>query len=80
VQKSVLLAAIQQEIRRHDFSHFVDNPPSMAQGGKGVVVPGCPHCRKQINTIGQFLDHLADDAMPALLDRWAAIANQIGGQ
>ena len=54
---------------RHVFSHFVDEPPSIAQGGKGVVVPGCPTCRKRINTMSQFLDHLAGDAMPALLDR-----------
>jgi hypothetical protein len=67
--KSELLRAIQQEIQRHDFSHFVENPPSIAQGGKGVVVPGCPMCKKRINTMPQFLDHLADDAMPALLDR-----------
>jgi len=38
VQKSVLLSAIQKEIQRHDLSYFVDNPPSVAQGGKGVVV------------------------------------------
>jgi hypothetical protein len=38
--KTELLRAIQQEIHRHDFSHFVENPPSVAQGGKGVVVPG----------------------------------------
>jgi hypothetical protein len=44
--KSEILRAIQQEIQRHDFSHFVENPPSIAQGGKGVVVPGCPACKK----------------------------------
>jgi hypothetical protein len=38
VQKSVLLAAIQKEIQRHDLSYFVDEPPAVAQGGKGVVV------------------------------------------
>jgi len=70
--KSDLLRAIQQEIQRHDFSHFVENPPSVAQGGKGVVVPGCPVCKKRINTMSQFLDHLADDAMPALLNRLSA--------
>jgi hypothetical protein len=69
VQKSVLLAAIQQEIRRHDFSNFVDEPPSVAQGGRGVVVSGCPACRNGINTMSQFLDHLADDVLPTLLDR-----------
>ena len=36
--KSELLAAIQREIHSHDFSHFVDEPPSIAEGGKGIVV------------------------------------------
>jgi hypothetical protein len=67
--RSELLRAIQQEIQRHDFSHFVDEPPSIAEGGNGVVVPGCPACKTRINTMSQFLDHLANDAMPALLDR-----------
>lgn len=69
MKKSELLRALQQEIRRHDFSHFVENPPAVAQGGKGVVVPGCPVCKKRINTMPQFLDHLADDVLPPLLDR-----------
>jgi hypothetical protein len=64
-----LLAAIQKEIRRHDLSYFVDEPPSVAQGGKGVVVAGCPACKKRINTMTQFLDHLASDVMPVLIDR-----------
>jgi hypothetical protein len=68
MQKSALLAAIQAEIQRHDFSHFIDEPSSIAEGGKGVVVPGCPACKTRINTMSQFLDHLAN-AMPALLDR-----------
>jgi hypothetical protein len=32
-------------------------------------VPGCPACKKRINTMSQFLDHLADDAMPALINQ-----------
>ncbi len=69
MQKSLLLAAIQKEIHRHDFSHFVDEPPSVAQGGKGVVVSGCPACKKRINTISQFLDHLTNGVMPELINR-----------
>jgi len=69
VQKSLLLAAIQKEIHQHDFSYFVDEPPSVTQGGKGVVVSGRPACRKRINTMGQFLDHLTNDVMPALIER-----------
>lgn len=67
--KSELLQAIQQEIQRHDWSHFVDEPPSIAEGGRGVVVPGCPVCHKRINTISNFLDHLAHDVMLALFAR-----------
>ncbi len=59
------------EIRLHDFSHFVDEPPAVAQGGKGVVVPGCPACKRRINTMSQFLDHLTNDVMPVVIDRLA---------
>lgn len=68
MRKSELLHSIQQELHRHDFSHFIDKPLSVAQGGNGVVVPGCPVCKKGINTTSQFLDHLTDDVLPALLD------------
>jgi hypothetical protein len=69
MRKSELLRALQTEIRRHNFDTFVDNPPSVAQGGNGVVVPGCPACRKRINTMAQFLDHLADDVLPGLVEK-----------
>ena len=73
MQKSILLAAIQREIHRHDLSYFVDEPPSVAEGGKGVVVAGCPACKKRINTMTQFPDHLTNDVMPALIERLAAL-------
>ncbi len=46
--KSELLRANQQEIYQHDFSHFVDEPPSIAQGGRGVVVFGVSGMQKEI--------------------------------
>ena len=79
MQKSILLAAIQKEIHRHDLSYFVDDPPSVAQGGKGVVVSGCPACRKRINTMTQFLDHLTNDVMPALIERLARRSADVEG-
>jgi hypothetical protein len=60
VLKSNLIAATQFEIRRHDFSTFSEN---------GLVVPGCPTCKKRLNTVGQFVNHLCDDAMPKLIVR-----------
>jgi hypothetical protein len=63
---------LQTEIRRHDFSTFLTEKPSMANGGGGVVIPGCTTCRKRINMMSQFLDHLADDVLPPLLDKLSA--------
>ena len=72
MQKSVLLRALQQEIRRHDFDTFVDEPPSVAQGGKGVAVPGCPCCRARFGTIAQFIDYLTNDVLPEVINRLSA--------
>lgn len=57
MKKSELLRALQTEIRRHTFDTFVDSPPSIAQGGNGVVTPGCPACRKRLFTMNNFMDH-----------------------
>jgi hypothetical protein len=51
MKNSDLLQALQTEIRRHCFDIFLDEKPSMAQGGAGVVVPGCPACKKRIDTM-----------------------------
>jgi hypothetical protein len=72
MKKSDLYHALRTELHRHDFSTFVDEPPSVAQGGRGVVVPGCPACKKRFSTMPQFMDHLTDDVLPAVLDRLSA--------
>jgi hypothetical protein len=72
VKKSDLLRALQSEIRRHDFSTFLTEEPSMADGGPGVVVPGCPACKKRLYTMSNFLDHLADDVLPILIQGLSA--------
>jgi hypothetical protein len=60
--KSALLDAIRTEIRKHDLSHFQNEKDK-------IVQPGCPACRKVFYTTSQFIDHLADDVLPPLLDR-----------
>jgi hypothetical protein len=35
----------------------------------GVVVPGCPACRKRLFTMANFMDHLADDVLPGLISK-----------
>lgn len=57
--KSTLLDTIQREIYRHGFDTFVDNPPSVARGGNGIVVAGCPACKKRLQSLNEFLRHLA---------------------
>jgi hypothetical protein len=69
MNKQELLRALQVEIRRHDFDTFVDEPPSVAQGGRGVVVPGCRACKKRFQTTSKFVKHITDDVLPSVLDR-----------
>jgi hypothetical protein len=69
MKKSDLLLALQREMQRHDLSTFIDDPPSAAQDGKGVTVPGCPCCRKRFGTIAQFLDHLTNDVLPEIINK-----------
>jgi hypothetical protein len=72
VQKSKLLLALQQELRRHYQDFFCTEEKSVAQGGKGVIVSGCPVCKKAIYTQPQFMTHLTEDVLPALLDKLSA--------
>jgi hypothetical protein len=37
-------------------------------GGGGVVIPGCPACRKRLFTMANFMDHLDDDVLPGLIN------------
>ena len=57
------IAFLQHELDRHTWDTFVDQPPPIAQGGKGVVV-GCPACRVRLNTMNQFMRHLTQDVLP----------------
>ena len=54
----------------------MDDPPSVAQGGKGVIVTGCTACKKRTNTNAQYLEHLADDVLPVILRQAFATARE----
>ncbi|MGH7971150.1 MAG: hypothetical protein ACREIC_20700 [Limisphaerales bacterium] len=53
---------------------FVDNPPSLVEGGHGVVVPACAFCLVRLNTVGQFARHLTRDVLSRAVQ--AAIAKE----
>jgi hypothetical protein len=60
------LRQAQAEIMRHSMSTFCTEEKSMAQGGTGVIVPGCPSCRLRLQTMNQFMAHLAEDVLPEI--------------
>ena len=55
-------------------------PASVAQGGNGVVTPGCPACRKRLFTMANFMDHLADDVLPRLIESLSAENSKASNQ
>ena len=50
-----IFQSAKNELMRHVWDTFVNDPPSVAQGGSGVVIPRCPACHKRLYTVGQFL-------------------------
>jgi hypothetical protein len=48
----------------------------MAEGGRGVVIPGCETCKKPANTVTQYMEHLADDVLPVILRTVFKIAGE----
>jgi hypothetical protein len=59
--KVKILTAAKAELIRHGLNTFV------SEGGSGVVVTGCPGCRKKLQTVNQLMCHLAEDVLPKIL-------------
>jgi len=76
MDKHKILSAAKYELHKHSLSTFVQDPPSIAEGGSGVVVTGCPACRKRFGTVNQLMQHLAEDVIPVILREAFAIANE----
>jgi hypothetical protein len=74
--KREILQAAKTELMRHSWDTFCDSPPSVAQGGRGVIVSGCPTCKKQFGTNTRYLEQLADDVMPVILRTAFKIAGE----
>jgi hypothetical protein len=64
------------EFLRHKWDMFEEEPPSAAAGGGGATIPGCPACRKRINTLDQFFRHQSDDVLPVILRKAFEIAGE----
>jgi hypothetical protein len=69
-EKSELLGAAQYELMKHHWDVFCTEPLSIAEGGKGVIVPRCVACRKLLYTNNQYLSHFALDVVSGILERF----------
>jgi hypothetical protein len=69
VTRRDLLAIVQAELRKHDFDCFLDTSQPLPPNRKGVVVPGCPYCKKTFYTMAQFIEHLSFDVLPLIFER-----------
>jgi len=67
-----VLQAAQEELMRHHRDTFCTQPLSIAEGGKGVIVPGCVACRILLYTNNQYLSHLAIDVLPQIIEQTLA--------
>jgi hypothetical protein len=64
-----LIRAVQTELHRHSFDTFSTERLTIAQGGRGLVVSGCPACKKQFQSLNQFVTHLSEDVIPEMIRR-----------
>ena len=76
MERARILKVAKIELLRHNLDTFVDNPPSGAEGETGIVVSGCPACRKTFKTVNQLMQHLADDVVPVIIRKAFAIARE----
>jgi hypothetical protein len=64
-----ILKRAQQELSKHIWDNFVEGDVrSIADGGKGVVSVGCAGCELSLQTRGQYMRHLCEDVLPAIVD------------
>ncbi|MGA2813652.1 MAG: hypothetical protein ABSG16_19790 [Candidatus Acidiferrum sp.] len=69
VKRQEFISKLQQELRKHQKDYFCSEERSMAEGGTGVMAPGCMLCKVRLNTSGQYLEHLLVDVLPQAVER-----------
>lgn len=60
-----IISTVHAEFGKHSWDTFVENPPAVAGGGRGVVVPDCPTCKVRLNSTNQLIEHLRDRVLEA---------------
>ena len=69
MDRDELIRIAREQMQKHSFDTFVDDPPAVAQGGRGHVVSECPVCKTKFQSLNQFMEYLASDVLPIIVDR-----------
>jgi hypothetical protein len=72
IDRDQLIRVAREEMQKHSFDTFADDPPAVAQRRKGHVVSSCPVCKQKFHSLNQFMEHLVSDVLPIIADRVAA--------
>ncbi len=67
IDRAKILAVAKSEIHKHRWDSFLDRLPSANQDGEDFVVRGCTACRKQLNKVSEFVDHLYEVVLPRII-------------
>jgi hypothetical protein len=68
LDRAKILAIAKSEMGKHRWDFFMDQQHCATKGGKGAVVRGCPPCRKQLDSIRDYVDHLYEVALPKVIE------------
>jgi len=61
-----ILRSHESGICKAQVGYFCGRTTKHAQGGSGVVVPGCSICKTRLQTVNQFIDHLCANVLAAV--------------
>jgi len=64
-----IIAALRRDLQIHTFDTFLEQASDET---KGIIVSGCPACKKRLQSLNQFMSHLFDDVIPATVRRACA--------
>ena len=69
MKRSEFIFKLQQELVPHRMGIFCISERSVAQGGNGVMMPGCVKCRLNLQTDVQFIEHLLMEVLPEAVEK-----------
>ena len=69
MKRKEFIFLLQRELRLHSFAVFCSTERSMAEGGDGVMAPGCVKCKMNFQTREQFMSHLLMQVLSEVVEK-----------